>query len=320
MLLRILALTACLALSSGWAQQYPVRPVHLVVGFPAGGGLDLVARVVAAQLADTWKMPVPVENRTGAGGAIGAAVVAKSAPDGYTLLMSGPSLAARPAQDANQAFDPLKDLVGVALLEGQPYVMVTGGNSRFHDVGELVAAAKAAPGKLNYGSVGIGSGPHFTAESFQLAAGIDAVHVPYRGGGPEVTKDVMAGEIAYWFAPLSFVRPFLKDGRVRALAVASNRRSPMLPEIPTLAEAGVDNFQPLGYWYGIWAPARTSAQVLEKLVRDVGAAIDSPESRERLGRLGAEPAAASPAEMGSLLRREMELTARLMNAPRTRAP
>jgi tripartite-type tricarboxylate transporter receptor subunit TctC len=305
------AAIAALALSNAFGQGYPVRPVRVLVGFAPGGVTDVIARIVAPKLAEAWGQPVVVENRPGATGIIAAGLVARAPPDGYTLLVHG-GYAENAALHANLPYDPLKDFVHVAPLATQPFVLVASPASGVKSVGELVAAAKARPGTLNYSSAGIGSGTHFSGERFRLAVGIDVVHVPYKGGAEALTN-TLAGRNSYGFSTITITLPHIRDGRLVALGVTSPQRSALLPDVPTIAEAGVPGFE-AAFLIGIWAPAGTPAPVVDQIARDAAGALATAELRERLAQLGSEPLSLPPAEFAQLVRREIEETVRLVKA------
>jgi tripartite-type tricarboxylate transporter receptor subunit TctC len=294
------------------ADGFPSKPVRLVVGFTPGSATDVIARTVSQKLSELWGQQVIVENRSGAGGSIAAATVAKSAPEGYTLLVHTNAYAANPALYSNLPYDPRKDLAAVASLVSQPFVLVAGKSFGASTVSELIAAAKAKPGELNYGSAGIGSGTHFTAEKFRLAAGIEATHIPAKGG-PEANADVISGRVAYWFPPVAAALPHLREGRVRALGVTTARRSTLLPDVPTIAEASLAGFDST-FWVGLWAPSGTSGDVLEQISAAVARALAVEDLRERLAKLGAEPMIMTRARFARFVEEELQEAARLVKA------
>lgn len=288
----IFAVAICFT-AAAFAQDYPAKPVKVIVPFTEGSATDLFARIVSKKLSELWGQPVAVENRAGAGGTLGADVVAKSAPDGYTLLVNSSAHAANAALYSKLPYDPQKDFVEIAPIATQPFILVVGATSGIKSVSELVAMAKAKPGQIKFGSAGTGSGTHFCAEKFRLAAGIDVVHVPYKGG-PEANAATIAGDVTYWFPPLAMALKNVKEGKLLALGVASAKRSGALPEAPTMAEAGVSLED--ANWFGVWAPAGIPAGVADKLAKDVARAVASPDVREQLVKLGAEPMSMTPAE------------------------
>ena len=308
--LRPLLAAALLALQgSALAQQFPSKPVRVMVAFSPGGVTDVIARTVAGKLAELWGQPVVVENRPGAGGSIASVAVARSPADGYTLLVHSSSYAINAALNRNLPYDPRKDLVDVAHLGSQPMLLVVSPASGIRSVQELIAAAKAKPGALAYGSAGIGSGAHLNGEKFRIAAGVDVLHVPYKGGA-EAIQDTIAQRLGFTFNTITLALPHIRDGRLRPLGVSSAQRSALLRDVPTIAEAGVPGFE-FTFWSGLWAPAGTPPPVVEKIGRDVVRAIAQPDARERFANLGAEPVQMTPAEFSQFVRGEIEDIARI---------
>lgn len=299
------------AAATALAQGYPTRPVHVIVGFPPGTVPDTVARTLSPKLKETWGQPLVVENRLGAGGVVAASGVAKSPADGHTLLVHG-AYAVNAALAPNLPYDPLKDFVGIAPLARQPFVLIAGAASGAKTVAELIAAAKAKPARLDYGSVGIGTLPHLGVESFRLAVGIDVVHVPYKGPA-EVITDMIAGRIAFAYSPLQLALPHIRAGKLYALAVSGDRRSRLLPDVPTTAEAGVPGFSPT-LTVGLWAPAGTPGTVVDQISKDVARALATPEVRDQLMKLGDERLTMTPAEFAQFVRREIEDLTRIVRA------
>jgi tripartite-type tricarboxylate transporter receptor subunit TctC len=252
---------------------------------------------------------VVVDNRPGAGSAVGTAVVAKSPADGYTLLVSGSPHTINPAIYAKLPYDSLKDFVPIAPLAALYQVLVVSPTAGVKNVSELIAAAKTRPGQITFASPGTGSGVHFTGEKFKVATGIDVVHVPYKGG-PEAMNDVMMGRVTYWIPSIGTALPFIKGGRLLALGVTSLQRSAALPDVPTLAESGVAGFEN-SLWFGLWAPARTPAGIIDKLTTDTARALAAPDLREQFRSLVAEPMSMKPAEFARFVRSETETVARL---------
>jgi len=288
----VLALSAWAPLALG--QDYPNRPVKFLVPFTAGSATDILARTYGQKLSEMWKQPVVVENHPGAGGTIGAGLVAKAQPDGYTLLVHSAAQAYNPSIYSSLPYDTNKDFIDVAALGGQPNVLVVSPNSGIKTVADLIAQAKAKPGQLNFASAGQGSGTHINGEKFKLAAGIDVVHIPYKGT-PEALTDTIAGRVAYYFSPISAALPFVREGKLTALAVSTAKRSSVLPNVPTLAESGLPGFD-YSLWVGLFAPAGTPIEVVDKIFRDVRSASESAEVKERMATLGAEPMPMSSAE------------------------
>jgi len=294
------------------AQGYPAKPVHMIISFPPGSSTDIVGRVVAQKLSEYWGQPVLAENRGGAGGSIGTAAVAKAAPDGYTLLIDSSAHAVTPAIYAKLPYDTLKDFVDIAPLAGQPNVLVALPASPTKSVAELVAQAKAKPGQINFASAGIGSGTHLNLEKFKLATGTDVMHIPYKGT-QEVMTDLLGGRVEYYFAPISAALSNIRDGKLRPIAVSSAGRSGSLPDVPTVAESGVPGFE-FTLWFGVWGPAGTPAEVVDKISKDVHRALADPGVRERLAKLGNDTMSMSPPEFSQFVRREVEDYARIIKA------
>jgi tripartite-type tricarboxylate transporter receptor subunit TctC len=303
------ALAACgLAAGAGWSS--PVRAdgdwpkgqvIRLVVPFTAGSGTDIVARLVAGKLGQALGTSVIADNKPGAGGTVGAAMVAKAAPDGLTMLVHSAGHLVNPSIYPNLSYDTLKDFAGVTPLASLPNVLVAE-PGRFRDVGDLVAKAKAKPGGFNYASAGNGSATHMNAEVFRLAAGLDAQHVPFRGT-PEAMTETMAGRIDWFFAPLVSSLPLIREGRLQALAVGTGKRAPALPQVPTTVEAGVPGSE-YQFWVGLFAPARTPRPVVERMHDEVVKAMAMADVKERLDKLGADAFLMAPAEFDKFISAE----------------
>jgi tripartite-type tricarboxylate transporter receptor subunit TctC len=311
--LRLLA-AACLALAVAPAlsQGFPNKAVHVIVPFTPGSASDVVGRAVSETLAELWGQPVIVENRPGAGGSIGSLAVVRAAPDGYTLLANSRAHAANPAIYAKLPYDTLKDFTNLSPLAGQANVLIVGPQTGFRSLGQFIAAAKAKPGALNFSSAGIGSGTHLNLEQFKLMAGVDVTHVPYKGT-PEAIADTIAGRVCCYFSPLASGLPHIKSGRAIALGVSSAKRSPLLPEVPTIAEAGVPGFE-YSLWVGLWGPAGMAPALAEQINRDVNRALATPTLRERLAKIAGEPMHMTLAEFSEFMRREVELSHRIIKA------
>jgi tripartite-type tricarboxylate transporter receptor subunit TctC len=274
------------------------QPIKLVVPFTAGSGTDIVARLVAEKLGPALGTSVIVDNKPGAGGTLGAAITAKAPADGYTLLVHSAGHLVNPWIYKGLSYDTIKDFTGITPMASLPNVLVTA-PSHFANVQDLAAKAKAKPGGLNYGSAGNGSATHMNAEVFRLAAGLDAQHVPFRGT-PEAMTEVMAGRVDWFFAPMVSALPLIKSGKLQALAVGTARRSPALPEAPTTVEAGVPGSEYL-FWVGLFAPAKTPQPVVDRLQTEVAKIMASPELKERLDKLGAEPFTMPPAQFNKFI-------------------
>ena len=286
----------------GWAQAWPSKSVRIIVPFVAGGATDVVARLLGQKLQETWGQPVVVENRAGAGGNIGADVVAKSPADGYTLLMASGSIVT-----ANQhmykvlTWDPAKDLVPITNVATGPQLIVVNPNVPAKDLREFIAWAKANPKKVDFGSAGIGSQTHLAAENLAYSAGIDLTHVPYRGEAAAIT-DLLGGQIQLATPNLAAAQAQVKEGKLRALAVTSRERSPLLPEVPAAAEV-IPGFENAG-WFGLLAPAGTPREAIERIQRDSANILLSDEFRAKLAQQGLTPVANSPAEFAAAIREE----------------
>jgi tripartite-type tricarboxylate transporter receptor subunit TctC len=296
-------------------QDFPAKPVHIIEPFGLGGGPDLLARVLAQRLSELWGQPVTVDNVTGAGATAGPAQVAKSPADGYTLLINTNAQAYSAAFSKNLSYDPLHDFVPVVALTRQPYVLVASRLAGVASVSELVALAKAKPGELKFGSTGIGTATHIGVEKFNLAAGIVAIHAPPRpsDSNADVLANAAAGRFTYYMAPVSLVLPQIRDGNLVALGVSTARRSTLLPDVPTIAEAGVAGFD-FPIWYGIWLPAGTPARVVDKLSKDIGRVLAGADLRDWITKHGGEPMSMTQPEFARFVQVESESAARLINA------
>jgi tripartite-type tricarboxylate transporter receptor subunit TctC len=283
----LFAAASLFAASGVMAQAYPSKPIHVVVPFTAGSTTDIIARAVTDKLAASLGQPVVIDNKPGAGGTLGAAAVAKSDPDGHTILIHSSSHTVNPATYDNLTFDTVRDFAGVMPIASLPNVLIVSPAKNYKTVKDLVAAAKAKPGTLNYASAGAGSATHLNAEKFRIGAGIDAVHIPFKGS-PEAINEVMGGRVDYYFAPVAPVVQLIKESKVAALAVGSPKRSSILPDVPTTAEAGVPGSE-YNFWIGMLVPAKTPRAIVERLYKETQAALASPEVKERLAKIGAEP-------------------------------
>jgi tripartite-type tricarboxylate transporter receptor subunit TctC len=309
--LRVGLMCALLALAGTALAQFPTKPVRIIVAFSPGGVTDIIARTLGAKLADLWGQGVVVENRPGAGGSIGTVAVAKSPADGYTLLVHSSGYAINAALNPSLPYDPRKDLAEVTLLGSQPMALVVSPASGIRSVPELIAAARARPGELAYGSSGIGSGAHMNGEKFRIAAGVELIHVPYKGGADAI-NDTIAQRLGFTFNTVTLALPHIREGRLRALGVSSAQRSMLLPDVPTIAES-VPGFE-FSFWNGLWAPAGTPPHVVERIARDVARAAAQPEMRERLANLGAEWMDMTPAEFSRFVQAEIEDARRIGKA------
>lgn len=316
---RILVLAAATLLAAGAAAQaaFPAKPVKLVVPFTAGSGTDIIARTVGEAMGRSLGQPVIVENKPGAGGTIGAAQVAKSEADGHTILIHSSGHALNPAIYPALPYDTLKDLTGVTPLAALPNVLVVSPSRGWKTVADLVAAARAKPGQLNFASAGMGSATHMNAEKFKLRAGIEAQHVPFKGT-PEAISDVIGGRNDFFFAPLSSALPLIRDGKLQALAVSTAQRSPALPDVPTTVEAGVPGSD-YTFWVAMIVPSATPAPVVRRLHEEAVKALASPEVKERLAKLGAEAFTMEPAAFNAYIRSEMDSAALIAKAANLKA-
>ncbi len=285
------------------AQPYPTKPIRIIVPFAAGGAVDALARILSARLQEQFGQPVIVENRAGAGGMTGADLVAKSPPDGYTILQNTNGQAISPAIHRTLPFDTLKDFIPVTQLVATSTVLVANPKLPAKTVPELIALAKAQPGKLNYGMTGVGNSLHLTMEMFKRAAGIDIQAVPYRGDAL-LNPALIAGEIDIAIVPIGTIVPLIEGGQLRALAVNSAERSNVLPEVPTVAEAAVPGFEAAG-WQGYFVPAGTPREIVERIQRETAAAIALPDTQARLKAMGNEPVASTPDAFGVKFRAEV---------------
>jgi tripartite-type tricarboxylate transporter receptor subunit TctC len=302
----LLALTSVAAA----ADDYPNRPVRLIVPFPPGGSNDVVGRLVARQLSEQLGQQVFVDNRGGAGGVIGTEATAKAAPDGYTLGIVSIAHAVNPALHNDLGYDPIKSFVPISILATGPNVLVVNPELPVKSVAELVALAKQKPGELNYASAGIGSFQHLGGELFKLMAGVNIVHVPYKGGGPAM-QDVIGGHVKIMFSSLIQTTPFIKSGQLRALGTGGIKRSPVLPDVPTIAEGGVPDYA-ANNWWGIVAPAGTPSAIIEKVYKSVQAALKAPELVAEFDREGASIVAMSSTEFGEFIKTEIGKWARVV--------
>lgn len=300
--LAALLLAATCACSAA-AQSYPARPVRVVVPYAAGGGVDILARIVAAKLTDSLGAQVIVDNRAGAGTLIGTEAVGRAPHDGYTLLFTNAALAASPALNDKLPFDPVKSFAPIALVAGSYNVLIVHPSLPARSVKALVAMAKAKPGELNYASAGVGSAIHLAMELFQNAAGIALVHIPYKGAGPALT-DVVGGQVLMMFATPPAAIGYVRAGRLRPLGVSSLARLPVLPEVPTIAESGYPGFE-VNNWYGVLAPAGTPPELVARLGSSINAVLAMPDVKARIAAVGADPAAGTPEQFAARIEREM---------------
>lgn len=294
------------------AQDYPNRPIKFVIPFTAGSSTDIVARALSERLGAALGQPIVVENKPGAGGRVGAEFVVKSPPDGYTLLVNSSAHTVNPAIYSDLPFDTARDFAPITPLANLPNVLIIAPSKGIKSIAELVTYAKSKPGQLNFASAGVGSGTHMNAEKFRARAGFQHTHVPYKGT-PEAITEVMNGRVDVYFAPLNAALPFIRDGRVLALAVGTAQRSPLLPEVPTTIEAGVPNSD-YDFWVGMLAPAKTPAAIVAKLHAETVKALQSPDLAERLKSLGATPMPMSPEKFDAYIRAELASNTEIVKA------
>jgi len=309
---RFLAFFLAAFASGAFAQAFPTKPVRLVISFTPGSSTDIIGRAVAAKLQEMWGQPVVAENRAGAGGTVGSEFVVRSDPDGYTLLANSSAHVANPGIYKDMRYDTQRDFVNLALLGGGPNVLIVSPQAGWRSLRDFVDAAKASPGKLNFSSAGIGSGTHFNLEKLKLATGIDVVHVPYKGT-PEAIGDTIAGRVCCYWAPLNAALPHVNGGRALALAVSSAQRSPLLPNVPSVAEQGYAGFD-YTLWIGLWGPAKIPGDIAAKINKDVNAALASPDLRERLTKLGTVPGNLTIPQFTEFVRKEIAETSKILQA------
>jgi tripartite-type tricarboxylate transporter receptor subunit TctC len=310
-LIRFLA-TAALAAgaATAGAQSYPTKPLRVIVPLSPGSGADIAGRIVTRHMSEAFGQPIVVDNRTGAGGVIGTQVVAKAQPDGYTLMIQSASHASNPAIYKKLPYDPLKDLVDVALLGVTPYVMITAPTGPYRSLKALVDAARAKPGELPFASAGLGTVTHLAAENFAQLAGVKMIHVPYKGS-PEAIADSAAGRTTFYMAPVNTAIGLLRDGRLAALGVSVRKRLTLLPDVPTIAEQGYPDYD-MKLWFGMWAPAGTPAAIVQRLNGLVAAALQRPDVVEQFGKLGIDPVTMKPAEFAKFVREEIAANRRIV--------
>jgi len=286
------------------AQSYPSKPIRIIVPFTPGGSNDVLGRVVAQRLQDTWQQPVVVENKPGAAGQVGAEAAAKSLPDGYTLLVApNDVLTVIPNLFPKVPYDPVNGFEPIATLGALPIVLVVNADSPIKSVADLVAAGKAKPDSLTYGSSGNGGPQHVSAEMFSLLTGVKMVHVPYKGNAPAIA-DLLGGQLSLLFSPINSALPHIRSGKLRALAVASEKRVSYVPEVPTLAEAGVPGYKN-EIWIGLLAPAKTPKEIVDKVSQEVSRMQAQPEVREKLVAQGIEPMTTTPQELAALIKTDL---------------
>lgn len=298
------AILACAAApQSASAQSWPSKTIRVVIPFGAGSATDIIPRIVFEPLAVQLGQPIVVENRVGAGGTLGVGAVAAAEPDGHTLLAHSNAHTISPAIYSKLSYDPAGDFAGVTPLGAIPNVLIIAPSKGIKTIKELVAASKAKPGTFNYASVGVGSGTHFSVEKFKVSSGLDAQHIPYKGG-PEALTDVIAGRVDFYFCPINTALPHIREGRLIALVTSATARSPALPDVPTTLEAGYKDAD-FPVWIGLMAPAKTPRAVIDKLHAETVKAIRLPATQEKLGKTGVTPMILTPAEFDARIRAEI---------------
>jgi tripartite-type tricarboxylate transporter receptor subunit TctC len=299
------------------ADNYPNRPVRMIVGFPPGGGTDIMARIISPKLTEAWNQQIVIDNRIGATGTIGATLVARAAPDGYTLLMGHLSSNAIAPSLFRVPYDPAKDFAPISLVGSVPHVLVVHPAVKVSSVKDVIALAKAKPGELKFPSAGNGTPPHLAGELFKLMTGVDMQHVPYKGSGQSVA-DLVAGHVPLSFDSTPTVLPYLSSGRLRAIAVTTMKRSPVLPDVPTLDESGLKGYQ-VGSWYGMFAPAGTPPDIVRKIHAAVQNALKSPDMKDKMAKLGTDDTVTeTPEAFRALLNADIAKYAKVIKAANLR--
>ena len=308
----ICVLTSLFAITAAHAETWPSRLIKATIPFGAGSAADVVPRLVFERLAAELGQPIVIENRAGGGGTVGSAQVAKADPDGYSILAQSSALAIAPAIFPSATFDPVRDLASVLMIGSSANVMIVPKERPWKTIKDFIADAKAKPGSISFGSVGIGSAVHISAEKFRLAAGFEAAHIPYRGGS-EVIADILGGRIDFYFCPLATALPLIREGQVRALVVSTTKRVPDLPDVPTPIDAGLVNADS-AIWIGIFMPAKTPRDIVEKFYAAGSKVLTDTATREGLRKMGVEAAPMSPAEMDALIRTDTTANLELIKA------
>lgn len=294
------------------AQNFPTKPVRVIIAFPAGSATDIIGRVITQKMSEYWGQAVIADNRGGAGGSIASSIAAKAAPDGYTLIINSSAHAINPSMYAKLPYDTRKDFVDIMRLVGQPNVLVVQPGSPIKSMSAFLAEARAKPGSINFAFAGLGSGTHLNLEKFKLASKVDVTPVAYKGSG-EAINDVMGGRVHTYFAPISAGISFIRANRLRALAVTSAQRSSQLPDVPTIAESGVPGFEFI-LWFGLWGPAGMPQPILDKVWTDFNRALEDAGVREKLATLGNETMPMKPAAFTKFVNQEIAEYARIFKA------
>lgn len=299
------------------AANFPSRPIRMVIGFTPGGVPDITARIIAARLTESWKQQVVVDNRPGAGGTIAARTVAEANPDGHTLLSVSNAHAVAAAIYSRLPYDTLKDFAGVTMTASGPALLLVSPALGVKSAKELIALAKAKAGQFNFSSAGVGSGTHFAGELFKSMAGIDVVHVPFKGI-PEAITETMTGRVQFFLSPFASAIGLVKEGKVRAIGVTGKQRAPQLPDLPTVAESGLPGYT-FEFWYGLLAPAKTPRPVIARLNREITRILNEPDVRGRLSSMGAEPAPTTPEQFDRFIAQDIATLVKLARAANIRA-
>ncbi|HKB61403.1 MAG TPA: tripartite tricarboxylate transporter substrate binding protein [Burkholderiales bacterium] len=322
-MLRVPAISVLLAavyIQPAHAQEpadYPAKPIHILVGFTPGGGPDITARYIAQKLGEAWKRQVIVDNRPGAGGTLAAGMVARAAPDGTTLLSVSSAHAIAPILYSNLTYDTLKDLAGITLSAASKYVLVVSPALGIKSVKELIAAARAKPGSLNFSSAGVGSGTHFAGEMFKAMAAIDVVHVPFKGI-PEALTETMTGRVQFFMAPIANAVGQVREGKLAGLGVSSAERDPLLPEVPTVAEAGVPGYESI-LWFGLLTSSAVPRPIVTKLNREIVRILSDPDAKQRWTPIGLQPQPTTPEGFDKLIRDDVATFAKIARGASIRA-
>jgi len=293
-------------------QQFPNKPIRIVVPFSAGSATDILARTVAQKMSENWGQQVVVDNRPGAGGTVAAPIVINSNPDGHTLMMVSAGHAANATLYRKLAYDTTRDFAGVSLVASTPNLLAVGSGLGVKSVKELIALAKSKPGQLNFSSAGFGSGTHLNGEQFKMVAGINVTHIPYRGA-PEALTDVITGRVHFLFTPIVAALPFIKDGRAIPLAVSTVTRAPLLPEVPTIAEAALPGFE-FDMWFGLLAGAKTTRALRDQLSKEVARIMQLRDVKDRIEGLGGIPRTNTPEQFDAFIRAEVEKLGKVIEA------
>jgi len=308
----IIAIALAAISLQAFAQNYPVRPVRAIIAFPPGSATDIIGRVIVAKVSEVWGQLVVADNRGGAGGSIASALAAKSAPDGYTIFINSNAHVVNPSFYAKLPYDTLKDFTDIMPLVAQPNVLVVNPSSKINTLGDFLAEARAKPGRINIAFAGLGSGTHLNSEKFKFDARIDYTLVAYKGSG-EVFPDLLGGRVDTYFAPISAGLPFIQAGKLRALAVTSARRAAQLPNVPTVAEAGVPGFE-FVLWFGLWGPTGIPNPVVARIRKEFGVALADPGVREKLATLGNEVMVMTPAQFRKMVQDQIAETGVIFKA------